>query len=119
MKIAITSEGSGLDSSVDARFGRAKGFVIYDQDTRECVFISNEQNMDSPSGAGIQAAKTVINAGAHILITGNVGPKAYAALSTTGIEIFTGAGGKVRDAIDSYSSGTLQKASNANVEGHW
>ncbi len=119
MKIAITSDGMYLNSAVDERFGRAKGFIIYNPETRECGFIDNEQNMESPSGAGIQAAKTVINAGVTILVTGNVGPKAHAALSAAGIEIFIGAGGKVQDAINNYLAGTLQKAPTANVEGHW
>ncbi len=30
MKIAITATGKDMTSEVDSRFGRAKGFIIYD-----------------------------------------------------------------------------------------
>ena len=33
MKVAVSSEGPGLESQVDPRFGRAGGFVIVDMDT--------------------------------------------------------------------------------------
>ena len=35
MKVAISSEGPGLESLVDPRFGRAGGFVIVDMDTMQ------------------------------------------------------------------------------------
>jgi predicted Fe-Mo cluster-binding NifX family protein len=119
MKIAITCVKAELDSPIDERFGRAKGFIICDDDSDEFLFIDNTQNLESPQGAGIQAAKIVINAGAKALVTGNVGPKAHAALSAAAIEIFTGARGTVRDAMEDYRGGRLHKAAEANVEGHW
>ena len=118
MKIAIPSEGKDLNAPMDERFGRASGFVIYDIEAGTHKHIDNKQNMDSPQGAGIQAAKTVINEGVRILITGNVGPKAHATLTASGIEIFLKSGGTVIDAVKAYRSGTLAKSDKANVEGH-
>ncbi len=123
MKIAITcrpqAKGADAGAPVDPRFGRAGGFVVYDSETGGMEFIDNEQNLGSPQGAGIQAAKTVINAGARAVITGNVGPKAYSTLSAGKVEIFLCEGGSVGEAIEGYRKGTLKKASGANVEGHW
>lgn len=119
MKIAISCSGKDLDSPVDERFGRAAGFIIYDMDKGEFEYIDNQQNLDSPQGAGIQSAKTVINAGAGALITGNVGPKAHAALQAASIVMYTGARGTVRDAVDRYRSGAMVPAAEANVQGHW
>ena len=116
MKIAITSEGRDLSSPVDDRFGRAKGFIIYDIDSAEFDFIENSQGLDSIQGAGIQATKTVINAGIKSLITGNVGTKAHSALVAAEIDIFTGARGTVMDAIEKYQSGILKKTSRDNME---
>jgi predicted Fe-Mo cluster-binding NifX family protein len=119
MKIAVTCQGEDVAESIDPRFGRAKTFAIYDTDSREICFISNEQNMQAAQGAGIQAARTIIDSGAKILITGNVGPKAFTALKSGGIEMYTGASGTVEQAINDYHSGKLKKAEAANVEGHW
>ena len=119
MKIAITTQGKDQMAALDERFGRAHGFYIYDDEKKSGEFIDNTQNKESAQGAGIQAAQTIIDADVSILITGNVGPKAYEALRTAGISIFTGAKGTVLDAIEDYRSGMLQKASEANVEGHW
>ncbi len=119
MKIAISASGKNLDESMDERFGRAAGFIIYDTQTGTHEYINNEKNLDAAQGAGIQSAKTVIDAGARVLITGNVGPKAHAALTAAGIEIFLKNGGTVGEAIKAYCSGSLVKTAAANVEGHW
>ena len=119
MKIAITSQGENLESEIDARFGRAKGFIIYDDLTAEFSFQDNNQNLTSAQGAGIQSAKTIIDAGAEVLITGNVGPKAFTALEKSGVKIFIGAKGNVQDGITDFLKDKLQQAQGANVDGHW
>ncbi len=119
MKIAITAQGEGLDAVVDPRFGRAKCFVLVDVGNREVRNIDNTQNMNAMQGAGIQAVKVISDNGARALITGNVGPKAFTALNSAGIDIYIGASGSVENAVESYVNGELKKADNANVEGHW
>ena len=119
MKIAVSALGKNLYESMDERFGRAAGFIIYDTQTGSYEYIDNEKNLDAAQGAGIQSAKTVMDAGAGVLITGNVGPKAHAALTAAGIEIFLKNGGTVGEAIVAYRSGSLVKTAAANVEGHW
>ncbi|MEW6202542.1 MAG: NifB/NifX family molybdenum-iron cluster-binding protein [bacterium] len=119
MKIAITTAGKTLDSPVDPRFGRAVGFIIYNSDTQEHKYIDNQQNMNAPQGAGIQAAKAVVDAGAEALITGHCGPKAFMALKSAGIKVFTGADGTVQEVIEKFNSGTLTETQGADVSGHW
>ncbi|MBN2041467.1 MAG: NifB/NifX family molybdenum-iron cluster-binding protein [Spirochaetes bacterium] len=119
MKIAISAQGNGPDSEMDPRFGRAKCFLLFDSDTKEYKEISNSQNLQSSSGAGIQAAKAVIDNGAEILISGNVGPKAFSTLDSAGVKIFLSEAGSVRSVIDCYLKGELKSANGANVEGHW
>lgn len=119
MKIAITAQGKNLDSKVDARFGRAKGFILYDTDDNSFEYIDNEQNLNLPQGAGIQSAKNIINSGARALVTGHVGPKAYTTLSASDIEIYNGAEGSIQDAIDDFKNGRLERAGGADVDGHW
>ena len=119
MKIAVSTQGNSPESPVDARFGRAKGFVIFDEETNTFTYEDNTQNLSAMQGAGIQSAKRIIDSGATVLITGNVGPKAFATLNSASVEIFCGAAGTVLEAIAKYKEGGLSKASGANVEGHW
>jgi len=119
MKICITSQGSELSSQVDPRFGRAAIFLMVDSDTGKFEVVDNKQNLQAAQGAGIQAAQNVAGAKAKAVITGHCGPKAFSTLKAAGIDIFTGASGTVAQALESWKTGKLEKASGADVEGHW
>ena len=119
MKVAITSQGPDLDSRVDPRFGRAKGFVVVEAETGELTFHDNTQNLNAAQGAGIQAARKVVELGVDAVITGNIGPKAFASLRAGNIKAYVGAIGTVKDALGQFKAGQLHSASKANVEGHW
>lgn len=119
MKIAVTSTGDDMISDMDPRFGRAKYFIIVDSATLDYEVAENKQNLNLPQGAGIQAAKTVVDQKADVLISGNCGPKAFQVLNAAGIKVVTGAKGRVIDAVTQYKSGQLQIVGGPNVEGHW
>ena len=61
MKLAVTSTGKGLDANLDPRFGRATYFIIVDPETMEFKVVENNQNLNLPQGAGIQAGKTIVD----------------------------------------------------------
>jgi len=119
MKIVITSNGNTLESEVDQRFGRAAGFMVYDTQSGEFHWASNDQNLNAAQGAGIQAAETVSRMGADCVITGHCGPKAFRTLSAAGIQVITGAQGTVGHVIAEFKAGRLQPSGNPDVEGHW
>ena len=119
MKIAITSLGEALDSPIDQRFGRARYFVLYDTETEEWSAHDNKQNLNAAQGAGIQAGQKVVEIGAEAIITGHCGPKAFATLRAGNIDVYPGAAGTVKEAINAFSEGKLQKTGNADVEGHF
>ncbi len=119
MKICVTSTGTTLESAVDPRFGRAKYFIEYDTDTGTMTAHDNAINLNAVQGAGIQSAKQCSDFGVSAVVTGNVGPKAFAVLETANIAVYTGASGKVSDAVHAFRDGTLAKTGKANVEGHW
>ena len=119
MKVAVTSQGRELSSPVDARFGRAKYFLVVDTETGEFSATDNSQNLNAAQGAGIQAGKNVVDLGAEAVITGHVGPKAFATLESGGVQIYTGAAGTVADAVEQFKAGKLKQPNRANVEGHW
>ena len=115
----MTSQGRELNSPIDPRFGRAKFFIVADTQTGESSVADNTQNLNAAQGAGIQAGRTVAELGVQAVITGHVGPKAFATLQAGGVKVFTGAVGTVADAIEQFKAGQLKLSSGADVEGHW
>ena len=110
MKIAISSTGPNLDSPLDPRFGRASYFVIVDSDSKQVTdVIDNRAAQEAAHGAGINAAAMVAGSGARVVLTGRVGPKAYAVLQTGNVEVVSGADGTVQSALDAYLSGSLKE----------
>lgn len=119
MKIAISTTGDSLESAIDPRFGRAVRFLIYDTDKKTFTLVENEQNLNATQGAGIQAAKIVADSGVQAVISGQCGPKAFKVLSAAGITIYPCDASSVAEAIELYTTGALQPAKDATVEGHW
>jgi predicted Fe-Mo cluster-binding NifX family protein len=119
MKLAITSAGAGLEAAIDPRFGRAKYFVVVEPESGAATTVSNAVNLNAAQGAGIQAARKIIELGAKTLITGHVGPKAFAALEAGGVAVYPVAGGTVAEALEEFRNGSLKSMAAADVEGHW
>lgn len=119
MKIAVTTSGDNLAASIDSRFGRAAKFLIYDTEAKTFLIIDNTQNLNAVQGAGIQAAQTVAKAGVSGIITGHCGPKAFRVLLAANITVYNTDASTVGEALDLMEKGKLQKASDADVEGHW
>jgi predicted Fe-Mo cluster-binding NifX family protein len=109
MLIAISSQGRTLEDAVDPRFGRASGFVLYDSESGEHRWLDNGDNASQAQGAGIQAAQRVADAGAQVVLTGRVGPKAEDVLQRGNVRIELCAEGSVRSALDRFlASGQAQ-----------
>lgn len=119
MKVAVTAQGSDPQSTVDSRFGRARFFVVADTETGEFSVADNSQNLDAAQGAGIQAGRKIVELGVEAVITGHVGPKAFATLQACGVKVYTGATGTVAEAIEQLKRGSLKQAISADVESHW
>ena len=118
MKIAVSATGNTLDAQVDPRFGRCSYFIIADSETMNFEAVPNIA-AGAMGGAGIQAAQTITSKGVKALITGNVGPNAFQTLSASGIEVLVGASGIVREAIEKYKKGELNKTGAPTVQGHY
>jgi predicted DNA-binding protein (UPF0251 family)/predicted Fe-Mo cluster-binding NifX family protein len=118
-KIAITSEGPTLDDAVDPRFGRAAGFIVVDPQTLDFEYIDNGASQTMAQGAGIQAAENVVRAGANVLLTGYVGPKAFLALEAGNIKVAQNLEDMtVRQAVERYKKGEVEWAAAPNRMGH-
>lgn len=118
MKICVSAESNSLDAPIDPRFGRCPYFVIVDSENMQFEAIQN-MAFAAVGGAGIQAAQTIASKGVEVLITGNVGPNAFQALSAAGIKIVTGASGTVREIVEKYKRGELSETGAPTVKGHF
>ncbi|MFP3950768.1 MAG: NifB/NifX family molybdenum-iron cluster-binding protein [Candidatus Bathyarchaeia archaeon] len=118
MKVAVTSTGESLNDLVDPRFGRCPFFLIVDTETMETEVVANAST-GVAHGAGISAAQSVASKGVKTVITGNVGPNAYQALSAAGVDVVLGARGTVAETVEAYTSGALDPASQPTVGGHF
>ena len=119
MKIAFTATGDSLNAPLDPRFGRAPGFLIYDDEQGQIDALSNTQNLNAAQGAGIQAATALAKAGVDMLITGHCGPKAFSVLQAAGIKVFLSSAKTIADAYDLFKKGELEEASGPNAQSHW
>ncbi len=116
MKLCISSTGQNLAAVVDPRFGRATSYIIVDSDTNAFEYVENPSAM-AGGGAGTKAAQLVINKGVQAVLTGNIGPNAFAVLNAAGIQIYTGVSGTVQQAVDLFKGGGLQASRRANGRG--
>ena len=113
--VAITSTGRELDSQVDPRFGRCTYFAIIDSSGTLRAVMNTAK--DFGNGAGIEAAKQIIDANADVVITGSIGPNAFRVLSAAGVRVFVGGCGTVRDSLERYRSGALSEAFASTMPG--
>lgn len=118
MKVAVSASGQDLSGMVDPRFGRCPYFLVVDIETKIVEAIPNG-GVGSAHGAGIQAAQLVASLGVKAVLTGNVGPNAYSALSASGISVLTGVSGTAAEAVERFKRGELDAASSPTVGGHF
>ncbi len=119
MKIVVSATGPGMDSEVDARFGRCPYFIavdIKDKKIGEHKAIGNA-SANQLGAAGMTAAQAVAELKADAVITGNVGPRAFIVFQQLGIEVYTGRG-TVRKVVEDFIAGKLQKVEGATGPGH-
>jgi predicted Fe-Mo cluster-binding NifX family protein len=118
MKICVSATSNSLDAPVDPRFGRCPYFIIVDTETMQFEVVPNMAS-GAMGGAGIQAAQIIASKGAKVVITGNVGPNAFQALSAAGVSVITGAYGTVREVVEKYKRGELREVNVPTVGGHF
>lgn len=113
LKIAISSTGQGLDSQLSPVFGRCPYFIFVEIDSKK---IKNENSVGNPSmaqvgGAGIATAQLVANEKVDAVISGAVGPRAFALLQQLGIKIFAGVAKTVKENVDLLIENKLKEIS--------
>ena len=119
MKICVTSQGGDLDAQVDPRFGRARFFVFYDDESRQFEAMDNSSNVNAAGGAGVQSATTVAEQGCQWVLSGHIGPKAMSVLTAAGVKVAVGASGTVSEALEAFRNGQLSEVAEADKPTRW
>jgi predicted Fe-Mo cluster-binding NifX family protein len=117
VKICVTAQGPTLDALLDPRFGRCAHFIFVDSDTLKFEVASNPA-ATAGGGAGIEAAQFVTDRHVSVVLTGHLGPNAFEALTASGIQVYTGLAGTVREAVEQFSAGRLTQAAGPTAPAH-
>jgi predicted Fe-Mo cluster-binding NifX family protein len=110
MKVAVSSTGKDLNSQVSDNFGRCPFFIMAKIENGEIKALEAMENLsqEQMGGAGISAARAVVEKGVGAVIVANIGPRALAVLSQFKVDVFKGRG-SVRKSLQEFIQGKLEK----------
>jgi predicted Fe-Mo cluster-binding NifX family protein len=86
MKIAVPSMGKTLESFVSNNFGRSPFVIIYNDENKKYNYFENI-GFKIQDGSGLKAAEILIRNNADVLLTREIGRKAYSVLMKEHINI--------------------------------
>ena len=112
MRVAVSSTDKNIEDNVSDVFGRCPYFIIAeikDQKIEKIEVIKNE-SADQAGGAGISTSQLLAEKNVSVVITGNVGPRAFDVLKQFNIEIYSGEG-VIKDVLQKFINGKLKKVS--------
>lgn len=103
MKIAVASQGPGLDAPMDQRFGRCPYVLIVETDDLTFEVVKNPY-VDESGGVGSRLAALIAKHGAKAVIAEECGPHARDALHAAGISLVALFAETVRAAVMQYTA---------------
>lgn len=107
MRIAIPSEGDNIDAHVFEHFGRAPYYMIINIENREIKNVKAVPNPSVESHNPGDLPMMLAEEKVDILITRGVGRRAVAYFQELGIDVITGAYGKIREIVEKFIKGEL------------
>ncbi|MEN8150614.1 MAG: NifB/NifX family molybdenum-iron cluster-binding protein [Planctomycetota bacterium] len=117
MRIALCSKGTDLDAEPSPVFGRCPYFLFVDDETEEVTAVANAAQ-NAGGGAGVQAAQTVVDNGAEVVLSGRVGPRAYEVLVQAGVRTYDAGTADAREAISKFRVGALSEVTSPASSRH-
>ena len=115
MKICIPTMGKGgLDDIVGEHFGRVPTYTIINLETEEVRIVPNTSHHMGGQG---DPPQIMAKEGVNVMICQGLGRRAINMFEDLGITVYIGASGTVRDAVNIFKQGNLQKASESDACG--
>jgi len=113
MKVCIPTMGdSCMEEAICQHFGRAPTFTVLDLEAGTIKVLPNVS--EHMGGRGLPT-EAIFAEGVQVMIVGGLGPKAVQFFAEQNVEVFVGATGTVKDAIEDWREGFLVKASSDNA----
>lgn len=113
MKVCVPTNGQGgIEAMVSEHFGRSPTYTVVDTESGKVEVIANTS--EHMGGAG-KPPEQILRTGAHVLVCSGLGPRAIDMFESYGIEVYVGATGSARDAVEMWRSGRLQMATDENA----
>lgn len=109
-RLAIPTNGSGLDARVAPTFRRCSHLVFVESRNRSKAVTRVSDGLAGGGGCYL-LARLIVEADARVLLTGRCGPNALGILAVAGVEVIQGVDGRVKDAVDAYAGGSLRSHS--------
>jgi predicted Fe-Mo cluster-binding NifX family protein len=88
-------------------FGKTPYFTFIKLKDGEIKNIDVIESNGKHGGGSKTPAEIILDSKANVLISGNLGSKAVSMLRSNGVEVFSGASGKVKDIIKEWKMGML------------
>jgi predicted Fe-Mo cluster-binding NifX family protein len=107
LKIAIAAEGPDLKARVGNRLGTSRYVIVVDLSTTTVEAVPNP-SVSGQGGSGMQVVAVAISKKVNTVLTGYCNPTAQSYLKANGIEVLTGIGGTVTEAVEQFKRGHLQ-----------
>ncbi|MGC9020370.1 MAG: NifB/NifX family molybdenum-iron cluster-binding protein [Candidatus Methanodesulfokora sp.] len=113
MRVAVPStDDKGLESEISSHFGRAQYYTLVDIENREITGYKVVRCPFSEHGPG-DIPNFLRSLGVNVIIAYGMGRRAQDFFKSMGIEVVTGAYGKVKDVIRAFMAGSL------SLDKHW
>lgn len=113
MKLCVPTLGhGGLEEQVSPHFGRAPTFTLVDLETQDVRVLPNVS--EHMGGLGTPP-EHLVKERVQVMLCSNLGPRAVDMFQNFGIEVYVGAEGSVREAIQLWKKGMLQQATDENA----
>jgi predicted Fe-Mo cluster-binding NifX family protein len=110
MKIAITTQGIGLNSEISPVFGRSPYIIFLELENNEIMMetaIENPARLEK--GAGNLLADFLSNNRVEVVISGEMGPVAFYILKNESIRVYKGAAFNAAKNLELLTSGKLKE----------
>ena len=109
MKVAVASDdNNGLAGQVSMHFGKCPYYVLAEVENGKVLRSKTEENPHFGNHQPGKVPMFIRELGADVIVSGGMGPRAIQMFNDFGIEVATGAVGKVENVLDAYLRGDLK-----------